>query len=152
MKPTTNRWLKLLLCLWAIVLIVILLTPSDLTYKQLKQINTSMTIPQVYQLLGEPTREWIDESENGPPGQNGQRVLVSKGDWHWRGLRVTINTGPDSPTSKQNVKWTGANHLLWIEYAKGKVDGIWLFPLTRTGGGLEGCIDAIRDQWNNLWK
>lgn len=151
MKPTTkNRWLKLLAWLLVITIIVMLLIPVNLTDKQLEQIKPGMTLEQVHTLLGSSFKgRWMHSNSIDSKDPDGL-VLRSyhygkwwKPDYHlkcsWDGM------------SWQHLCWIGQTQLLCVEHDNGIITKTWLFPVTRHGGGLQGCIDTLKDYWNQ-WR
>lgn len=153
MNTRSRRWLRLFAWLLVLAIIVMLFIPSELTESQLAQIKPGMSLEQVQRLLGEPAREWEHGAGYGPPGHVVRMVFTSNGKWAESNLSVTIDADADTPHSMQNTKWTGANHLLWVEYDDKKlVTKTWLFPIARSGGGFQGCIDTMKECLNSCWK
>lgn len=151
MKTTTlNRWLKIVAWLWVTVIVVMLLIPVALTDEQLTQIKPGMTIQQVQQLLGQPCSDGVMAGVGASfPGH------IHRWSWRrnwWRQhLYVRI---PDNTISSMTLRqsWVGGTSLLLVAHEDGMVTKTWLFPITRSGGGLQGCIDTIKEYWNDWWK
>ena len=149
MKPITyNRRLKLLVWLLVLVIIVMLLIPSELTYVQLAQIQPGMTLEKVKERLGSPVKETLDLGvlHTSPDGFHGKITIKRK---FWKPT-IDANFNGFSATNKLSI-WIGENHLLWVEHQDGIVVKTCLFPITRTGGGIQGCFDTLKDYWNQ-WR
>jgi len=158
MKPTTlNRWLKPLAWLLVIVLIVMLLIPSELTDEQLAQIQPGMTLVQVKRLLGEPFEgEWSSSSHDS------LRRIVELDDANNIGFKLTHYGQFWKPTMtvicsgisefEEHSIWIGKTHILWVEHNKNVVVNTGMFPITRWGGGFQGCIDSLKHYWKHKGK
>lgn len=149
MKSTTlNRWLKIVAWLWAMVIVVMLLIPAALTDEQLTQIKPGMTIQQVQQLLGQPC-------SGGRMVGVGTRFQIQRWSWRRNWWRQHLSASiPDDTISLMTPvqRWVGGTSLLLVAHEDGMVTKTWLFPITRSGGGLKGCIDTIKEYWNDWWK
>lgn len=146
MKPTTtNRLLKLLAWLLVLIIVVMLLLPSELTDAQLAQIKPGMPLHVARRLLGQ---------ENGystiaasTPG-----IFWMKDRKWWNpSLQAKIEDEATACLFSGGSLWVSNNYLLVVEHHDGIVTKTWLFPITRIGGGLQGCIDTIKKYWND-WR
>lgn len=148
-----NRWLKPLAILLVIVLIVMLLIPRELTDAELAQIKPGMTMDEARLLLGEATDEWNTGTGFLLDSNEYRLTLTSKGKF-WKPTRsVTVSTENGQIVMGQQVsKWHSKNHLLWVQQKNGMVVKTTLLPITCTGGGIEGCIETIKECWNQWWK
>ena len=151
MKHTIgNCWLKLLAGLLALAIIVMLLIPAELTDEHLSQVKSGMSIQQANQLLGQSCSKAImGGAVISFPGYVQQWSL--RGTWFRQHLfaRIPDNTVPmRSPIQS----WVGKTSILLVAHENGIVTTTWLFPITRTGGGIQGCIDTIKEYWNDWWK
>lgn len=154
---TFNRWLKHLVILLVIVLIVMLLIPAELTHEQLGQIKPGMTMTEVKNRLGEPnvTTETIIIS----PDNSGQTQYQFASIWIRSGYWSQPTAFAQLPEKAIKIeseyatsKWLGKSSLLWIEHDANNVKHVWLIPVTKQGGGFQGCLDTIKDYWNKWWK
>jgi hypothetical protein len=147
-----NRCLKPLAWILVIVIIVMLLIPAELTDEQLSQIKPGMSILQVKRLLGEPFEgEWSSSSHDG------LRRIVELGDANNIGFKLTHYGQFWKPTMtvtcsgvsefKEHSIWIGKTHMLWVEHNKNIVVNTGIFPITRSAGGFQGCIDSLKHYW-----
>lgn len=148
-NTTLNRWLKPLAILLVIVLIVMLLIPAELTDEQLAQIKPGMTLQAAKDLLGDVNeKEWVLTGDLIMKPDGYECTATFKGKFFKPNITVTmkgVSLGHHAST------WIGKSHLLWVEHKNGIVMKTCLFPITRTGGGLQGCIDTIKQYWND-WR
>ncbi|HQR07110.1 MAG TPA: hypothetical protein PLN21_09825 [Gemmatales bacterium] len=144
MKTTTlNRWLKPLAIFLVIVLLVMLLIPSELTDEQLAQIKPGMTILDVQRLLGQRNgRGFIAASTPG---------LFWKQDQKWWKPALQAKIEGEAIATGCFI-WQNGTLLLSVEHRDGIVTRTWLFPITRSGGGLQGCIDTFKEYWEKWWR
>lgn len=150
--PSYNRWLDLLKNTLVVAIVVLLLITPELTSEQLAQIKPGMTMKDATNLLGEPriVKAMLHKALSTGgfyiggwllPGEMWKPTLSAEIPWG------TIKEKSEYRTST----WMGKTHLLWVEHNNGIVVNTWLFPITRTGGGLQGCIDTIKQYWND-WR
>lgn len=144
---TLNRWLKPLAILLVIVLIVMLLIPGELTDEQLAQIKPGMTLAEVKRLLGEPFEGRWSSSSMAEPVE-GADTWGSRWTHLGQFWKPTISfIHHSSSLNKQYGIWIGKTRLLWVEHDNDIATKTWMFPITRYGGGLEGCISSLKYYW-----
>ncbi len=152
MKSTrSNRWLKLIVGLLVIVIIVMLLIPSEPTYRQLAMIEPGITIEQVKQRLSEPTGRLVPISAFSSAGLSTITYYMQGHFWK-PSISVSVNSTEGVSFQKNTLTWIGQSHLLWVEHDNGVVTKTWLFPITRTGGGIQGCINTLKQYWSEWLK
>ncbi|MFT3881424.1 MAG: hypothetical protein QM703_17385 [Gemmatales bacterium] len=145
-RTTLNRWLKPLAIVLVIVLIVMLLIPAELTDEQLAQIQVGMQISDMQRSLGQVNgRAMIAASTPGLLWRKEQR-------WWKPTLQAKVEGEAIAALGSGCSIWNTDTLLLWVEHHDGVVTKTWLFPITRSGGGLEGCIETIKQYWNQWWK
>ncbi len=153
-----NRCLKPLTWLLVIVIIFMLLIPAELSNEQLAQIQPGMTMVEVNRRIGNSNvREGWSVLAIGDPGSSeGETVAMWDQSERWLQPRVEALI-PDGNSIKLNTTqrasfWVGKSSLLWIEHDNEKVLKVWLIPVTKKGGGFQGCINTFREYWNKWWK
>jgi len=159
MKPNTlNRYLKLIAWLLVIVLVVMLLIPSELTDEQLAQIKPGMAVQQVKDLLGEPIK--AKKSYSLAEYDNHAPMWITH--WQYQGkfwhpsIEIIISNDKVAPfwsgSPNSSSEWISKHHLLWVQHHNGIVIQTWLFPVKRFGGGIQGCLDTFKEYWNKWWS
>lgn len=151
MNRTSTRWLKLLAWVLGIMLLIVVVIPTELTDEQLSRVNPGMTIQDVEQMLGNPCRSAIVGSITWGNRPDWVNSWYLEGAWHKPALTAAI---PDETIllGDPNQTWVGKKHLLWVEHSNGTITRTWLFPITRTGGGIQGCVETLKNYWNQWWS
>lgn len=156
-RTTLNRCLKPLAILLVIILIVMLLIPRELTDAELAQIIPGMTLVEASRLLGNPRSDkaqiiYLSDYPIRHTVDFDQEWLL-EGRWWKPTLSAIIpRKDVDAKSESPSTTWIGRTHLLWVEHKDGIVTKVWMFRLTRSGGGLEGFMETLREYWNKWWK
>ena len=155
-KPNVGAWMKRsCMKLWStliinslvIAILVMLLIPTGLTTDQLRQIHSGMRIAEVKQLLGQ-------ENGHANIAASTPGIFWMKYRRWWNpSLQAKLEAGAEeSLLLSGGFAWFNDALLLVVDHHNGIVTKTWLFPLTSTGSGLQGCIDTIKQYWNQWWS
>lgn len=148
---THNRWLKIIIWMQVLVIIVMLAIPAELTYSQLAQVRPGMTLQDAKRLLGEPSKKGSIH-----------HVMMNfeVGNYHWEHAGILWRPTRSASFPVKSAKfaenppsiWVGCSHLLWIQTEGEVIVYVCIAPITCSGGGIQGCMDTIRQYWNEWWK
>ena len=151
-------WFDLLTNTLVVAIVVLLLIPTELTDEQLAQIKPGMTVQQVKDMLGEPIK--AKKSYGLAEYANSSPKWITH--WQYQGkfwqpsIEIIISNDKVAPfrssSPNYSFEWISKHHLLWVQHHNGIVSQTWLFPIKRFGGGIQGCIDTIKQYWNDWWK
>jgi len=137
-----------------ILIIVMLILPSDLTYAQLNQIKVGMTLQDAVRLLGDPDeRAWTTSRlfDGDKPGEI-IWLWTIHGEWGKPTLTTMITYHHKLVQACTASCWVGKTHLLFIHSDDDDaIVNVCIVPIHRTGGGLRSCFDSICEYWND-WR
>jgi hypothetical protein len=155
-----NKSKLLFAAMLAILIVVLLLWPAELTDEQLMQVKPGMKLLQVEKILGEPN-ESLKAMILGycftPTSHMSRSSRLFDDRWLWRRpgklwvstLTVHFPCGFKNAPNSSAYYWIGKKSILWVNHEQGMVVTALVVPIERSGGGLQGCFDTVRDYWNN---
>jgi len=140
-------WFDLLTNTLVVAIVVLLLMTSELTNEQLIRIKPGMTLKQAKDLLGAPFEgNWTSYSMAVKlEGTDNFGFKLTHFDKFFNPNLTIVYSGCSLQTPYAH--WIGKTHLLWVEHNNGIVTKTWLFPITRSGGGIQGCINTLKNYW-----
>jgi len=146
------RWDKVIISLLVIVIIVMLLIPAELTYTQLNQVKVGMTLNEAKQLLGESNRRVLFNLPITNPGDTLPIGVQVPGAWWHPTLNASIPMKQSRLFELTYQTWIGKSHMLLIQAENDIIVVASIAPITCTGGGIQGCIDSLKECWNKWWN
>jgi hypothetical protein len=129
-----------------------------LTDEQLAQVKPGMTMEKVNHLIGKSNvlHGWSVLSIGVPESSEEDTVSMWDQSERWLQPRVEALIPAGNAIKMNSLQrasfWVGKSSLLWIEHNQDKVLKVWLIPITKQGGGFQGCINTFREYWNKWWK